>query len=212
MKKQMPMPADEMMKESLRPSVSTPNQMKITEACEFSSRGSVGIHREALTGSDDFQDTIDTRGQERSLRASVADLERVQYTPQPRARRHITHRGKDGRGIVVDTVLSSPLLEEEDDEGDHEANPVTLAKECLLQAYARTRLFLLPDRCLDLCKLSHNEVVGERKSSVVSEVLVSFFDAAHSHEPSRRFLQASVSVIPPCEQPDAIYRTHLDSE
>ena len=75
-------------------------------------------------GGDDLDDTVDTRGQQRVLPAEVADGR------------------EDLRSVVVDAVLTSPLLEEEDNEGDDEANEVALAEEGLLPAESGTSFSL----------------------------------------------------------------------
>lgn len=90
-----------------------------------------------------LDDTVDTGRQQRIRRALVAD------------------RREDLRCVVADRVLSCPLLEEEDDEGDDEADEVALSEECLLESKSFARFLFLLNLRLDLSHLvSYRFAVG----------------------------------------------------
>ena len=66
--------------------------------------------------------------------------------------------------------MPTPLLEQEDDEGDNEARPVALPKESLLQAEVRPGLLLLADGSFDFGELDDDRLVVDLFLAQVCDV------------------------------------------
>lgn len=61
-----------------------------------------------------------------------------------------TDRREDLRRIIANTVLPTPLLQQEDEESDIKPHKVPLPEECLLQPQSLAGLSLLPNLRFDL--------------------------------------------------------------
>ena len=100
----------------------------------------------------------------------------------------VTHRLEDLRSVVVDRVLATPLLQNEDDDGDEESDPVTLAEEEFLQTQTLTGFLLLLDGGLNFCHLVTNTVISGAQAAIVGKILKGLFGATNRREPTGRFL------------------------
>lgn len=119
---------------------------------------------------DDLDDTIHTAGKEGVLPVGVSN-------------------GCEDLGrIVVDGVLASPLLQEEDEEGDEKTDEVALAEECLFPVQPRARFPLLLDGSLNLGHLSDGVLIGFGGAAEISKDPKTFIVPSYGCEPPRRFL------------------------
>lgn len=71
-------------------------------------------------------------------------------------------------GIVVDRVLSAPLLEQEDDNGNEESRPVAFAQECLAKTEVSSGDALLANGSLYLGELVADPFVISRELAEIS--------------------------------------------
>jgi len=126
-------------------------------------------------GSDDLDNTVDTRGKERVGCTRIPD------------------GSEDLRRIVVDAVLATPLLEDEDNDGDDESDGIALAEEGFLQAKSLSRSLLLFDRGLDFRKLVSDAFVIDGETSEVGEDGDGLSSATLGREPTGRLFDSEQS-------------------
>ena len=97
-----------------------------------------------------------------------------------------THGGEDLGRVVVDRVLARPLLEDEDDNSNHEPDEVALPQERLAQPEPLARLALLLDRSLDLSHLRTDRLVVDVSVAQIREVGDGLLVAPLGRQPARR--------------------------
>lgn len=131
---------------------------------------------------DDFDDTVDTRGEEGWSGAGVADLNHKGGKKSENFALacsnpvsfffffFLTHRLEDTRSVVTDGVLACELLEQEDDKGDDESDPLTRSEESLAEAQSSAGFVFFKDGSLNFGHFSANFRVVDGAAAVVSEV------------------------------------------
>lgn len=95
---------------------------------------------------------------------------------------------EDLRSVISNRVLSTPLLEDKDDDSNDESNRVSLAKEDFLQAQSDPRFFLFSNSSFDFSHLVTNAFVIRRKLPEIGKIVESLIHATFICEPTRRLL------------------------
>lgn len=162
-KKSDPIPIADIKSESLRPRVSTPKNMKMAVATTLM----IPITDKIRTGNISRKYgvlTIDTTGQKGVLSRCVAnrrkDLRSIVAERTDQLISSLT-----AMSYILDRVLASPLLKDENEERDEEPNKIALPEESFLPVDTSTCYILFFDGCLNLSHLSQHSRVRSVRSA-----------------------------------------------
>ena len=99
-----------------------------------------------------------------------------------------TDRFENLRCVIIDRVLSAPLLEQEDYDSDEEPRPVAFAQERFLQAEVSSSNTFFVYCSLNLGELMADALVIGGQPAEISQITDGFCVPVFGREPSRRFL------------------------
>jgi hypothetical protein len=107
----------------------------------------------------------------------------------------LTHGAKDLRRIITNGVLSTPLLQQEDHEGNDEPNEIALAEKSFFQSKTFTSLPFFPNGGFNFSELTPHfgRIVGLPPQ--VCKVSNAFLDVTLGCEPTWRLLQWKVESL-----------------
>lgn len=167
MKNKVPMPKEEMMRSIFRPRESTRKKTKMEVATSLTMPYIPDARSELVVPEYPIYKT----------QAHIRKKKSVSATTELWGGVSMTYRLEDLRRIVIDRVLSTPLLEQEYHHSNHKSNELSLAQERLPEAQPPPRRPLLHNSSLDLCHLHPDSIVIRRQAAEVSQVRNGVFGA-----------------------------------